>query len=155
MRKNTPKLIRAILKFPLLTALLWCSVLSVAFSPKPVQPKLFININGIEKRGTLYVSVCTKPSEWSGKGRFTYTYEPKIDQNNLLEINDIPNGVYAVALYQDTNGNGKLDTNLLGIPKEPYAFSNNRIPLLSEPSFNECKFAFNQPIQKISITLLK
>ena len=29
----------------------------------------------------------------------------------------------AVTLYQDTNGNGKLDRNLLGIPSEPWGAS--------------------------------
>ncbi|MDD4150859.1 MAG: DUF2141 domain-containing protein, partial [Bacteroidales bacterium] len=31
---------------------------------------------------------------------------------------------------------------LLGIPKEPFAFSNNVEPKLSKPTFEECKFSF-------------
>lgn len=34
-------------------------------------------------------------------------------------------GQYAVKAFHDINGNGDLDTNLVGIPSEPYAFSNN------------------------------
>lgn len=37
---------------------------------------------------------------------------------------DLPKGIYVVAVYQDKNGNGKLD-KFLGIPKEKYGFSNN------------------------------
>lgn len=33
-------------------------------------------------------------------------------------------GDYVVSAYQDVNGNGKLDTNILGIPKEPVGISN-------------------------------
>jgi uncharacterized protein (DUF2141 family) len=35
----------------------------------------------------------------------------------------LPAGRYAVAVFHDRNGNGVLDTNLLGIPSEPAAFS--------------------------------
>src|SRR5712691_480561 len=33
-------------------------------------------------------------------------------------------GTYAVAVYHDENGNGRLDKNFLGIPREGYGFSN-------------------------------
>jgi uncharacterized protein (DUF2141 family) len=49
-------------------------------------------------------------------------------------------GEWAVALLQDTNHNGEVDRNLLGIPNEPYAFSNNVRPRLSAPTFEDCKF---------------
>lgn len=35
----------------------------------------------------------------------------------------LPAGGYAIAVFHDRNGNGKLDTNLMGIPSEPYGFS--------------------------------
>ena len=38
-------------------------------------------------------------------------------------FNNIPLGKYAIAIYQDINKNGKLDTSWLGIPREPYGFS--------------------------------
>ena len=40
-----------------------------------------------------------------------------------IEISDLDQGNYAVAIIQDLNGNGELDKNILGIPKEPYGFS--------------------------------
>ena len=33
--------------------------------------------------------------------------------------------LYAIRMYHDVNDNGELDTNLMGIPSEPFAFSNN------------------------------
>ncbi|MCR6629512.1 MAG: DUF2141 domain-containing protein [Magnetospirillum sp.] len=35
----------------------------------------------------------------------------------------LPPGRYAVAAFQDVNGNGRLDTNLFGQPVEPHGFS--------------------------------
>lgn len=61
-------------------------------------------------------------------------------------------GEWAVALTQDTNNNDKLDKNFLGIPTEPYAFSNNVRPRLAAPKFEECKFMVNGPGKVITIT---
>ncbi|MGI5106642.1 DUF2141 domain-containing protein [Treponema socranskii] len=33
-------------------------------------------------------------------------------------------GEYAFCVYHDVNGDGKLNTNAIGIPKEPFGFSN-------------------------------
>ncbi len=58
-------------------------------------------------------------------------------------ITNLPKGDYAIALFQDENSDGKCNTNLLGVPKEGYGFSNNYKPFLSSPSFSDCKFTIN------------
>lgn len=52
----------------------------------------------------------------------------------------LPPGTYAIAVHHDENDNRKLDTNLLGIPQEGYGVSNNHIPALSAPTWQESKF---------------
>ena len=49
-----------------------------------------------------------------------------IDSNqcNIL-IDSIATGKYTILYFHDENKNNKLDTNILGIPKEGYGFSNN------------------------------
>ena len=37
----------------------------------------------------------------------------------------VPPGTYAIAVFQDLNGNGRLDRTPLGLPLEPYGFSND------------------------------
>lgn len=36
---------------------------------------------------------------------------------------DLPKGEYVIQFYMDENKNGKLDTNMFGIPKEKYGFT--------------------------------
>lgn len=43
-------------------------------------------------------------------------------------------GVVAIRLFQDINGNGKLDTNAFGIPSEPYGAS-GKPPAFSAPTW--------------------
>ena len=46
-------------------------------------------------------------------------------------------GRYAVAMYHDVDGDESLDTNMLGIPREPYGFSNNAVGRFGPPSFDD------------------
>jgi uncharacterized protein (DUF2141 family) len=40
-------------------------------------------------------------------------------------IEGLAPGTYAIKLFHDVNGNGKMDTNPFGMPIEPFAFSNS------------------------------
>lgn len=57
---------------------------------------------------------------------------------------NLPKGNYAVAIYQDENNNDNCDKNFLGVPIEPYAFSNDIRPKLSAPSFKDCSFMLDK-----------
>jgi uncharacterized protein (DUF2141 family) len=60
---------------------------------------------------------------------------------NTLVFKDLPEGEYAFAVYHDVNSNGKMDKNIVGIPTEDYAFSNNALGKMGPPSFASAKFA--------------
>ncbi len=63
-------------------------------------------------------------------------------KNNKAEFNfpNIPNGVYAIAVHHDENGNDKVDTNFLGIPNEDFGASNNAKGFMGPPSFEDASF---------------
>jgi uncharacterized protein (DUF2141 family) len=51
-------------------------------------------------------------------------------------------GTYALSAFHDKNGNGKLDTNLLGMPIEDYCASNDARGFMGPPSFEDSKFVY-------------
>lgn len=61
-------------------------------------------------------------------------------EGNLVVFKDLPEGEYAVAVYHDANSNGKMDSNVLGIPTEDYGFSNNAMGKFGPPKFDAAKF---------------
>ncbi|MDB5228422.1 MAG: hypothetical protein JWN78_2615 [Bacteroidota bacterium] len=82
-----------------------------------------------------------------------YQFKPK--NGKLSEkITDLPYGVYAIAIFEDLNSDGKIDKNMLGIPTEPYAFSQNYKPKIHAPSFDDCKFTYNAKENSVKMTLL-
>jgi uncharacterized protein (DUF2141 family) len=48
-------------------------------------------------------------------------------------------GEYAIKALHDVNGNGDMDYNMLGLPKEPYGFSNNVMGAFGPPDFDDAK----------------
>lgn len=54
-------------------------------------------------------------------------------------IPDLASGEYALVIYQDENGNGRLDKNFIGIPSEPLGFSNRYWPQ-GPPVFSRAAF---------------
>ena len=71
----------------------------------------------------------------------------------LIEFNDLPPGEYAIKALHDLNSNGRMDMNFLGIPQEPYAFSNDPKVMFAEPSFSETSFKVAAGRSKIRITM--
>jgi uncharacterized protein (DUF2141 family) len=58
----------------------------------------------------------------------------------LFTINAINHGKYALKVFHDENANQKLDTNIMGIPKEKWGVSNNVPARLGPPDFKKMLF---------------
>jgi uncharacterized protein (DUF2141 family) len=56
-------------------------------------------------------------------------------------FNNVPAGIYAIFVFHDANSNSKIDKNFIGIPKEGYGASKNKLPFAGAPTYNENKFA--------------
>lgn len=60
-------------------------------------------------------------------------------------------GDYAVGAFHDTNGNGKLDANFMGMPTEDVGNSGEKA--LAKPGFEKSKLSLGDAATEISITL--
>ena len=72
--------------------------------------------------GKLYIAVYH--SEKTFKKTPYKNYKLNSDKSAVTITDQWPEGDYVVTVYQDKNDNNKLDTNFLGIPKEPVGISN-------------------------------
>lgn len=68
---------------------------------------------------------------------------------------DLPPGTYAVSLYEDLNGNHKLDHNWIGIPGEPVGVSNNPAAHFGAPKFGDSSFHLADAPQTIVIRMVR
>jgi uncharacterized protein (DUF2141 family) len=65
---------------------------------------------------------------------------PAIGGETIVTLHGVAPGVYAIEAFQDVNANNKMDTTWMGLPLEPFGFSQDARPFLSKPSFDDVKF---------------
>ena len=112
--------------------------------------KLSIHISGISKiKGSLFIAVFRATDDFPVFGKqFKGIIKEVEGKSQNYTFDNLPEGEYALAIYQDENRNKILDKNLLGIPTEIYGFSNNARRNFSAPSFQEAKFKLNKDLHQ-------
>jgi len=63
----------------------------------------------------------------------------------VVKIDNLRDGEYALSIMHDSNDNQKLDTNIIGLPREGFAFSNDAMGTVGPPNFKEASFRIQGP----------
>ena len=121
---------------------------------------LIVEISGLkEASGNVYIAVYDSDSTWLGdemvlaqKVSIADALEGDLVRTELL----LPLGDYALSVFYDQDGDGKLNTNFIGMPKEPIALSNNAVAKFGPPQYDDAVFTLGaQPlIQSLSMKVL-
>lgn len=111
-----------------------CSLLSAQ------NVNLTVAVSGLKNnKGTVRIGLYN-----SDKTFLKTTYKNIVSEikNNEATITfvGIPKGEYGISTYHDENDNGKMDRNMMGIPSEDYACSNNAKGFMGPPAYNDAKF---------------
>lgn len=117
---------------------------------------LIVDVENIEEnKGIIWVGLYDSERNFLIKENATVVEGILVQQNNRqqFELNNIPIGTYAMALVHDINHNGEMDTNFIGIPTEPYGFSQPPRSKWRIPRFQEVQFDFKQSHQVLKISL--
>ncbi|WP_343487120.1 DUF2141 domain-containing protein [Allomuricauda sp. d1] len=118
------------------------------------QNEIAVDIHGVpESEGKISVAVYNTEEDFL-KFDKVFKCDSIAAQKGVtrLSIKNLPEGEYALAVFYDKNGNDKLDTNWLGIPKEKVAFSKGKMKAFGPPAFKECAFLLSSDT-KIAISL--
>ena len=117
---------------------------------------LIINVSGLPSSDG-FALVALHNSEESYKGgevaAIAKTQLKVQDQKVKVVFANLPYGWYGVSLYHDENGNGQLDKNAMGIPKEAYGFSNNAKGFFGKPGYKDVMFQLNSVEMQIAIDI--
>ena len=112
---------------------------------------LILKIKNFDNQsGLIHIAIYNDQQKFpKNEGKFLGFKEKtsKIIENNY-EINNLKEGIYAVAIFHDENSNDKFDS-FFGIPNEKYGFSNNPSIFLSAPKFEQSSFDLRQNEKKV------
>jgi uncharacterized protein (DUF2141 family) len=111
---------------------------------------VIVTVDGIDdRRGTINVGLCDK--SLSREGCPYDAGQPATAGTVEIRFEGVRPGRYAVVGYQDLNGNNMFD-RFLGLPREPYAVSNNAGDTLV-PTFEKAALPIGEGLTRVRITL--
>lgn len=114
---------------------------------EPVKGSLFLAVDNVRlPEGTIWVGIYESEDDFLDreKARLVAVKVTSTGQA-MIQIPDLVYGKsYALALFHDENDNGELDTNFLGLPAEPWAFSGTLKSSFRLPRFDEVRFTFER-----------
>ena len=106
------------------------------------------------REGTVYAGICGAESNFP-YGDAIQDVKVKVKKRGkvVLKFKNIPNGTYAIRIYQDLDGNQEMDMEGQR-PIEPFGFSNTKA-LFGPPTFESCKFDVPAIGKSMSIRMLR
>lgn len=122
---------------PLFLLLLFASAIAKA------QSRIVTQISNIRNdKGVCRVCLYNNAASFNDDGGTPVQCVESAVKNGISEarFEHVTPGVYAVMVFHDANSNKKMDQNFLGIPKEGYGASRNKLPFASAPGFDDNKF---------------
>lgn len=121
--------------------------------------KIIVQVNGFKnndgKARLLIFSSKEKGSFPKDKDKaFAKFVVPIKDNQVLFNFENLPYGDYAISVHHDEDNNGKVNSNLLGIPNEGLGASNDAKGFFGPPSFDKAKVSLNKEQISISINIV-
>ncbi|SCY25707.1 DUF2141 domain-containing protein [Microvirga guangxiensis] len=128
----------------------WVLLFTFAASA-PQAATLTIRAEGVgSAQGMVYAGICDTSFE---EATCPYRDRGAAKAGTVeLRLRNVKPGSYSIAVFHDTNGNGKLDRNFIGLPSEPYGFSND-VGRRGPPNFEAARIVVREPSTTIVIPL--
>lgn len=139
-----------ILLLGLLPALSW------AGNPQPQAVKtgrIVVLVEGLRSdKGSVRAALFTSPQGFPKRSEAAKAKVKADIKNGKARIifDGIPYASYAVSLFHDEDGSGRLETNWLGIPKEGYGISNDAVSSLGA-DYAKALFKLDAPERELTI----
>lgn len=122
------------------------------------KPHLHVTIAGLRNgRGVVRCALFRGPDGFPKDISKAYRHETVniTERTAACDFDGLAPGRYAVAVFHDENENGKLDTNLIGMPKEPVGVSNNAKAHFGPPRFEDAAFPVGEDSINMTIQLVE
>jgi uncharacterized protein (DUF2141 family) len=115
-----------------------------------------VTVDGVRSaKGTVILELDNSDAQWDNKVAPFANGNINAQAGSVVYVfRDLKAGQYSVGVFHDENGNGKFDSNFLGIPKESWGFSNNPKGL-RKASFDEASFSLGSENLAITIHLMR
>lgn len=117
---------------------------ALLIAPPAAAEALTITVaNVASDEGHLMISIVdSKPAYEDNAGAVASFILPARKGTVTFSADSLPTGKLAIRVMHDQNDNEKLDSNMLGIPREPFGFSNDATGNFGPPKWDQVNFDF-------------
>ncbi|HXV07946.1 MAG TPA: DUF2141 domain-containing protein [Burkholderiales bacterium] len=98
-----------------------------------------VKIRAVVSEGEIVTGVFAREGDFL-KDPVDTVVVPVQGRTAILRFTDLEPGEYALGLFQDLNGDERLDITLGGLSLEPWGVSNNKANLHEDPLWEDAKF---------------
>lgn len=114
----------------------------IAGASAMAQGKVSVSISNIKNNnGVCRVCIFDNAAAFNGEGKPVQCVTAPVKANKSVALfENIPAGTYAISVFHDANNNNKFDVNFVGMPKEGYGASGNKLPFAAAPAFKANQF---------------
>ena len=118
---------------------------------------VLVRVEGVKNtEGKIQIGLYNDPEDFPNfKESYAVGAAVPNTQETTFVFKDVEPGNYVIALWHDQNNDQKLTTNMFGIPKEKYGFSNNASGIFGPPKFKDASFTINAEENTILTIKLK
>lgn len=103
-------------------------------------------------QGSVNAALYAQADSWLKEAQALGAQRAPVAEKTVIVYRNLPAGSYAISLFHDENGNGKLDRNVVGLPLERYGFSRDARASMGAPAFADAAFDL-QSDTTVAITL--
>jgi uncharacterized protein (DUF2141 family) len=104
---------------------------------------LSLNVEGLKPKGQLMVLLFDAERSWNAKTGAVREIKRRVSAAKAqILVEGLAAGHYGAMVFQDLNLDGKMNFNVVGMPLEPYGFSNNSRGLFGPPAWGKAAFRF-------------
>lgn len=112
-------------------------------SPPASANELKLRLSGLKPKGQVIVVLYDAERAWKAKAGAVREVRQRVG-GGLTELSFIglKPGSYGAMVFQDLNMDGKMNYSPVGMPLEPYGFSNNSRGMFGPPTWSKAAFRF-------------
>lgn len=119
----------------------------------PVGAPLTVVVDNVRSNaGRVHVALCPQKSFLKDDCALEAS-APAQKGTTSVTFANVPPGEWAAQVFQDENGNKKVDRNFIGIPKEGVGFSRDAKIVFSPPKWRDAVFSHEAKAQVIRLAL--
>lgn len=114
---------------------------------------LSLRLVGLTPRGQVSVAIFDNKANWDRRKAPLRTVTETVNRETLELSVELPPGAYGVMVFHDRNANGRLDTLPIGLPTEPYGFSNDSRGTFGPPDWRDAVFSLSEAGVRMTLRL--